>query len=369
MTTINALIPAKIGHLPPLWQISVRFPAHFTLFPSAVKLLSMNQPVTHQTLSSTTVQTPDLKTSIGKLEMANPVMTASGTCGYADEYADFAPLSKLGAFVTKSISRHPRKGNESYRVVETRAGMLNAIGLANIGLERFVTEKVPRLAAMNIPVIVNVPGWSVEDYVDVASYLDEHLPVVRGIELNVSCPNVKNGLSFGTDPIRLGELVAAVRKRVHRTVLIVKLSPNVSDIALTAKAAVDAGADALSLVNTFTAMAIDIETQKPVLANETGGLSGPAIKPIAVFMVNRVFRQVASKHHIPIIAMGGIQTWQDAAEFILAGASAVAVGTALFVNPAVHVDICDGLSGYMARKGITRLADLVGRCGIPATPN
>ncbi len=329
----------------------------------------MNESLTHAPKSTRTAPSPDLRATIGKLELANPVMTASGTCGYADEYADFAPLSKLGAFVTKSISRHPRKGNESYRVVETRAGMLNAIGLANIGLERFIAEKVPRLAAMNIPAIVNVPGWSIEDYVDVAAYLDEHVPVVRGIELNVSCPNVKNGLSFGTDPVRLAELVTAVRKRVQRTVLIVKLSPNVADIAVTAQAAVDAGADALSLVNTFTAMAIDIETQKPVLANETGGLSGPAIKPIAVFLVNRVYRQVAAKHHIPIIGMGGIQTWQDAAEFILAGASAVAVGTALFVNPAVHVDICNGLSQYMARKGINRLADLVGRCGTPATPN
>jgi dihydroorotate dehydrogenase (NAD+) catalytic subunit len=329
----------------------------------------MNQSPTPAAESSPVSPVPSLRTHIGKLEMANPVMTASGTCGYADEYADFAPLSKLGAFVTKSVSRQPRKGNESYRIVETRAGMLNAIGLANIGLERFVREKVPRLAAMNVPAIVNVPGWSIEDYVDVASYLDDRVPVVRGIELNVSCPNVKNGLSFGTDAARLAELVAAVRKRVKRTVLIVKLSPNVADIAITAQAAVDAGADALSLVNTFTAMAIDIESQMPVLANETGGLSGPAIKPIAVFMVNRVYRQVAARHQIPIIAMGGIQTWQDAAEFILAGASAVAVGTALFINPAVHVDICHGLSAYMARKGITQISDLVGRCGNPATPN
>ncbi len=329
----------------------------------------MNQATTPVVESSLADPTPCLRTQIGKLNLSNPVMTASGTCGYADEYADFAPLSQLGAFVTKSISRHPRKGNESYRVVETRAGMLNAIGLANIGLDRFVNEKVPRLAAMNVPAIVNVPGWSIEDYVDVAAYLDEHVPVVRGIELNVSCPNVKNGLSFGTDPVRLAELVGAVRKRVQRTVLIVKLSPNVADVAVTAQAAVDAGADALSLVNTFTAMAIDIETQKPVLANETGGLSGPAIKPIAMFMVNRVYRQVAAKHHIPIIAMGGIQTWQDAAEFILAGASAVAVGTALFINPAVHIDICNGLSAYMTRKGVSRIADLAGRCGTPATLN
>ncbi len=335
-----------------------QLPMGFTSRPPAAKLVSrMNQtekdtPCTEQ---------PSLKTRLGRLELANPVMTASGTCGYADEYADFAPLSKLGAFVTKSISRHPRKGNESYRVVETRAGMLNAIGLANIGLDRFVAEKVPRLLAMKLPVIVNVPGWSIDDYVDVAGYLDEHVPVLRGIELNVSCPNVKNGLSYGTDPVRLGELVTAVRKRVHRTELIVKLSPNVADIALTARAALEAGADCLSLINTFTAMAIDIHTQRPVLANETGGLSGPAIKPIAVFMVHRVYSEVAAKHGIPIIAMGGIQSWQDAAEFILAGASAVAVGTALFVNPSIHVDICQGMAGYMAANKVASLDQLIGK--------
>jgi len=294
------------------------------------------------------------------MQLANPVMTASGTCGYADEYAPYADLSKLGAFVTKSISKTPRKGNESQRVIETRAGMLNSIGLANIGLEKFISEKVPRLAKMGVPVIVNVPGWCTEDYVEVAERLDKEVELVKGIELNVSCPNVKNGLSFGTDPVRLAELVSAVRKRISRTTLIVKLSPNVADVAITARAAVEAGADCLSLVNTFTAMVVDIEKGRPMLANGTGGLSGPAIKPIAVFMVHRVYTQVAKSHNIPLIGMGGIQTWQDAAEFLLAGATGIAVGTALFIDPAIPLKICDGLKTYLANKGKKSVADIIG---------
>lgn len=303
---------------------------------------------------------PELGVRLKSLAMANPVMTASGTCGYADEYAHFADLSQLGAFVTKSISKLPRPGNESYRVVETRAGMLNAIGLANIGLERFLREKVPILQRMGVPVIVNVPGWSIDDYADVAEKLDREVPVVAGIELNVSCPNVKNGLSFGTDPVRLAELVGQVRRRVSRATLIVKLSPNVADIAVTARAAVEAGADCLSLVNTFTAMVVDIEKGRPMLANGTGGLSGPAIKPIAVYMVHRVYSQVARAHNIPLIGMGGIQSWQDAVEFILAGASAVAVGTALFIDPSIPQQICQGLRGYLARQGKRSVQEIIG---------
>ncbi len=303
---------------------------------------------------------PSLAVRIGSLSLANPTMTASGTGGYADEYADFSDLSRLGAFVTKSISKLPRKGNESYRVIETRAGMLNAIGLANIGLDRFISEKVPRLEKMRVPVIVNVPGWCIADYADVAAKFDQDIPVVTGIELNVSCPNVKNGLSFGTDPVRLAELVAAVRKRVSRCTLIVKLSPNVADVAVTARAAVEAGADALSLVNTFTAMVVDVEKGRPMLANGTGGLSGPAIKPIAVFMVHRVYSQVAKAHNIPIIGMGGIQTWKDAVEFLLAGATGIAVGTALFVDPAAPQKICDGLTEYLKRKGKKSVREIIG---------
>jgi len=286
-------------------------------------------------------------------------MTASGTCGYANEYADYTDLTKLGAFVTKAISKTPRKGNESYRVVETRAGMLNAIGLANIGLEAFVREKIPLLKAMNVPVIVNVPGWSTEDYVDVAAELNLH-EVVQGIELNVSCPNVKNGMSFGTDPQRLFDLVSAVKKVTTRCELIVKLSPNVADIAVTAKAAVDAGATCLSLINTFTAMVIDIEKERPILANGTGGLSGPAIKPIALFMTHRVYTEVAKKHNIPLIAMGGIQRWQDAVEFLLAGATGLAVGTALFLDPNIPQQIITGLQAYLARKNKFALTEIIG---------
>ena len=312
------------------------------------------------------VATPSLAVRIGKMRLANPLMTASGTCGYANEYGDFADLTQFGAFVTKAISKTPRKGNESYRIVETRAGMLNAIGLANIGLEAFLRDKLPLLEKMHVPVIVNVPGWSIEDYVDVAAELDQQA-IVQGIELNVSCPNVKNGMSFGTDPVRLHELVAAVKKRVQRCELIVKLSPNVSDVAVTARAAVEAGATCLSLVNTFTAMAVDIEKQRPVLANGTGGLSGPAIKPIAVFMTHRVYTEVAKKHGIPIIGMGGIQTWQDAVEFLLAGATGLAVGTALFIDPNIPNQIAAGLRTYLARKNLADINQLIGALQ-PAQP-
>src|SRR4051812_20262040 len=281
---------------------------------------------------------PSLAISIGKLALQNPQMTGSGTCGYANEYGDFTDMSKLGAFVTKAISKTPRKGNESIRVIETRAGMLNAIGLANIGLEAFVRDKIPILKKMGVPVIVNVPGWSTEDYVDVSAALDEQ-EVIGGIELNVSCPNVKHGLTFGTDPARLFELVSAVRKVVKRCELIVKLSPNVADVAVTARAAVEAGATCLSLVNTFTAMVGDVGKQRPMLANATGGLSGPAIKPIAVYMTHRVYTEVAKKHNIPLIGMGGIQGWRDAVEFLLAGATGLAVGTALFIDPNIPVQI------------------------------
>ncbi len=308
---------------------------------------------------------PDLSVRLGNMLLANPVMTASGTCGYADEYADFTDLSQLGAFVTKAISKTPRKGNESYRVIETRAGLLNAIGLANIGLARFLKEKIPLLEKMGVPVIVNVPGWQIEDYADVAERLDHESPVVRGIELNVSCPNVKSGLSFGTDAVRLAQLVAAVRRRVSRCTLIVKLSPNVTDIAVTARAAVEAGADCLSLVNTFTAMVVDIEKGRPWLANGVGGLSGPAIKPIAVYMVHRVYSQVARKHQIPLIGMGGIQSWSDAVEFLLSGATAVAVGTALFIDPAIPLKICEGLREYLTRKEKKNVIEIIGALAMP----
>src|SRR5215207_8195176 len=285
----------------------------------------------------------DLSIELPGLKLANPMMTCSGTCGYAFEYADFMDLSKLGAFVTKSITREERKGNEPARIVETRGGMLNAIGLANVGLDRFLAEKLPLIRKMPCPVIVNVAGHSFDDYTETCAAMNS-LDCVAAVELNVSCPNVKDGLTFGTHPGRLKELTHEVKKVLPKKPLIVKLSPNVEDITLTARAAIDGGADVLSLVNTFTAMAIDIHKRRPRLANVTGGLSGPAIKPIALHLVSRVYRTVAKAAGVPIIGMGGVQSWQDAVEFILAGASAVAIGTALFVDPATPNKICAGLN-------------------------
>jgi len=307
---------------------------------------------------------PDLSTTLAGLKLANPTLTASGTCGYAFEYADFMDLSKLGAFVTKSITREERPGNQPARIVEVRAGMLNAIGLANVGLDRFLAEKVPDLARMPCLVIVNVAGHSFDDYIETCGAMNG-LECVAAVELNVSCPNVEDGLTFGMQPGLLKDLTGQVKKVLPRKKLIVKLSPNVQDITLTARAAVEGGADILSLVNTFTAMAVDIWKKKPRLANVTGGLSGPAIKPIALHLVSRVYRCVAKPAGVPIIGMGGIQYWQDAVEFILAGATAVGIGTALFVDPNTPVAICEGLRQYMEKTKVERLSDLIGALQLP----
>ena len=306
----------------------------------------------------------DLSLNLAGLKLSNPTLTCSGTCGYAFEYADFMDLSQLGAFVTKSITREERIGNEPARIVEVRAGMLNAIGLANVGLDRFLAEKVPLLQKMPCPVIINVAGHSFDDYVETCAAMDG-LDCIAAVELNVSCPNVKDGLTFGTHPGRLKELTAMVKRVLPHKPLIVKLSPNVEDITQTARATIDGGADILSLVNTFTAMAIDIWKKKPRLANVTGGLSGPAIKPIALHLVSRVYRTVAKSAGVPIIGMGGVQTWQDAVEFLLAGSSAVAIGTALFVDPATPNKICQGLTAYLSKMKIDRLSDLVGALEMP----
>ncbi len=306
----------------------------------------------------------DLSVNLAGLKLSNPTMTCSGTCGYANEYADFMEMGGLGAFVTKSITREERAGNAPGRIVEVRAGMLNAIGLANVGLDRFLAEKVPLLRRMPCPVIVNVAGHSTDDYVETCAAMNG-LDCVSAVELNVSCPNVRDGLTFGTHPGRLRELTAAVKGVLPAKKLIVKLSPNVEDITATAKAAIDGGAEALSLVNTFTAMAIDIHKRRPRLANGTGGLSGPAIKPIALHLVSRVYRGVARDAGVPIIGMGGIQYWTDAVEFVLAGASAVAIGTALFVDPATPNKIVAGLTEYMEKAGVHRLSDLVGALEMP----
>ncbi len=319
--------------------------------------------ISHRILR-TTISVPDLSVNLAGLQLAAPTLTCSGTCGYAFEYADFLDLSKLGAFVTKSITREERPGNDPTRIVETRAGMLNAIGLANVGLKRFLAEKVPQLEKMPCPIVVNVAGHSFDDYVETCAAMN-NLDCAAAVELNVSCPNVKDGLTFGTHPGRLKELVTEVKKVLPGKPLMVKLSPNVEDITQTAKAAIDGGADVLSMINTFTAMAIDIHKRRPRLANVTGGLSGPAIKPIALHLVSRVYRNVAKPAGVPIVGMGGVQYWQDAAEFILAGASAVAIGTALFVDPATPNKISDGLDDWLKKQGAQKLGDLVGALESP----
>jgi dihydroorotate dehydrogenase (NAD+) catalytic subunit len=303
---------------------------------------------------------PDLSVDLAGLRLTNPLMTASGTSGYGEEYAGVVDLRRLGAFVTKAVSVEPRKGNPPARIVETPAGMLNAIGLANVGLEVFLRDKVPYLRELGIPVIVNVVGHRVEDFVTVAQRLDAE-EAIGGIELNVSCPNVADGLEFGTDPARLERLVSAVRGVVRRAKLIVKLSPNVTDVSELAAAAIAGGADILSAINTLQAMAINVDTWTPMLANRVGGLSGPAIKPVALHMVHRVYTRVARDKGVPIIGMGGISNWRDAVEFLLAGASALAVGTALFLDARTPVQICEGLRTYLSSKGIASVRDLVGR--------
>ncbi|MCJ7729026.1 MAG: dihydroorotate dehydrogenase, partial [Sedimentisphaerales bacterium] len=243
----------------------------------------------------------DISVDFAGLKLANPVFVTSGTSGYADELADFTDLNQLGGFITKSITLNPRKGNPPERIVETDSGMLNAIGLANVGLDKFIEEKLPIIEKLTVPVFVNVAGETISEYVAVVERLATE-KAIAGFELNISCPNVsKGGISFGTDPAQAAEITSTVRKAAGQKPLMVKLSPCVTDISVIARAAVEAGADALSLINTFTAMVIDIETAKPVLANKTGGLSGPAIKPIAVYLVNKVYNEVAKDRGIPIL--------------------------------------------------------------------
>jgi dihydroorotate dehydrogenase (NAD+) catalytic subunit len=299
--------------------------------------------------------TPDLSVQVGPLRLKNPVLTASGTFGYGGEFAPFVDLGRLGGIVVKGLSARPRKGNPPPRIVETPAGMLNAIGLQNVGIDAFLAEKLPLLRAYDTAVIANVFGETVAGYVEVCARLDG-VPGIAAVELNVSCPNVEaGGMAFGTDPAALATVTKAARQAT-RLPLIVKLSPNVRDIRETARAAADAGADAVSLVNTFVGMAVDVERRRPVLANVSGGLSGPAIRPLAVWLTWQVRKAVA----IPIIGMGGIMNAHDALEFILAGASAVQVGTANFVHPDAALRVVRGLESYLAEHGIPALRDLVG---------
>jgi len=302
----------------------------------------------------------DITVDFAGIRLANPVFTASGTCGYADELTDFMDVNCLGGFITKSITLKPRKGNATPRIVETDSGMLNAIGLANIGLDKFIEEKLPILGQMSAAIFVNVAGQAIDEYVAVAQRLSSE-KAIAGFELNISCPNVtKGGISFGTEPEQVTEITSAMKKAVGGKVLMVKLSPAVADISIIARAAIEAGADALSLINTFTAMVIDIETRKPVLANRTGGLSGPAIKPIAVYLVNKVYNEVAKEKGIPILGLGGIRNASDAIEFIIAGASAVGIGTANFIEPGCAAKIVEGIKKYCVRKEITNIKELIG---------
>jgi len=297
---------------------------------------------------------PELTTQIHNLKLKNPVLTASGTFGYGLEHADFFDVSKLGGIVTKAVSKEPRAGNSYPRMAETPSGMLNAIGLQNKGIDHFEQEIYPELLKFNTNIIINVAGHSVEDYVYVAERLNE-LDHVHAIELNISCPNVKDGLAFGTSCPSATALTIAVRKVYHKT-LIVKLSPNVTSIVEMAKAIQDGGADALSVINTLIGMAIDVEKRKPILATATGGLSGPAIKPVALRMVYQVSKAV----EIPVIGIGGIMTGTDAIEFLLAGASAIQVGTANFIYPDACIRILQGIEEYMNRHKILDIKDLIG---------
>lgn len=297
----------------------------------------------------------DLSTRLGDFELKNPVMAASGTFGYGIEYQDFMNLEDLGGFVVKGTTLEPRQGNDYPRMAETPAGMLNAVGLQNKGVRHFVEHINPLIADLDTQVIVNVSGAKVEDYVATAEILAP-LDNIRCIELNVSCPNVKKGgMAFGTTAEGCASVVAAVRKAWPRH-LMVKLSPNVTSVVDIAKAAEAEGADSLSLINTLLGMAVDVERRKPMLSTVTGGLSGPAVKPVAVRMVWQVSKAVS----VPVVGLGGIRTAEDALEFIMAGASAVQVGTANFIDPMVMIQIIDGLKSYCERHSIARLMDLKG---------
>ncbi|MFV0601319.1 MAG: dihydroorotate dehydrogenase [Brachymonas sp.] len=301
---------------------------------------------------------PDLSVNVAGIAMRNPIMTASGTFGYGAEFASYMDLRSIGAMVTKGLSLRPRAGNPTPRVVETPAGMLNAIGLQNVGIDAFIAEKAPFLRTVDTPCIANFFGNTVEEYAEMARRLDA-VPEVAALEMNISCPNVKEGgIVFGSDPACAAGVVAACRAATRKP-LIVKLSPNVTDVVAMAVACVDAGADALSLINTLVGMAIDVNTRRPVLANVTGGLSGPAIKPVALRMVWQVARAVK----VPLIGIGGIMSATDVIEFLLAGATAVQVGTASFVTPGIAQQIAQDLERWMQDKGVADVRSLIG--GLP----
>lgn len=297
---------------------------------------------------------PQMRVNIGGIEIRNPVMTASGTFGYASEFDELMDLNRLGAIVVKGLSLEPSKGNPPPRIVETPCGMLNAIGLENVGLAAFVKKKLPFLRRLDTPVFVNVYGKSTEEYAELAARLED-IDGVSGIEVNISCPNVKSGgMAFGAYPESAAEVIRAIRKQIAKP-LMVKLSPNVTDITEIAKSVEAEGADSISLINTITGMAIDIETRRPKIGNITGGLSGPAIKPVALRMV----WQVAQTVKIPVVGIGGIMTATDALEFLIAGAVAVQVGTANFINPHATTDIIDGIETFLMERNISDISDII----------
>lgn len=297
----------------------------------------------------------DLNVNIGSLKLKNPVLTASGTFGYGEEFADFIDLTRLGGFIVKGTTLHPREGNPYPRMAETPMGMLNAVGLQNKGVHHFVEHIYPRLKNLNTNVIVNVSGSSVEDYSETAAIINE-LDNIPAIELNISCPNVKHGgMTFGVHPEAAAEVVSAVRKAYHKT-LIVKLTPNVTDITEIAKAVEGAGADSVSLINTMLGMAIDAERRKPLLSTVTGGLSGPCVKPVALRMV----WQVAKAVKVPVVGLGGIMNATDAIEFLLAGATAIELGTANFIDPGITVKVVDGINEYLDRHGFKSVKEIIG---------
>ena len=298
---------------------------------------------------------PDLRANIGGIILRNPVITASGTFGYGEEFRSLVDLNRIGAIIVKGLSLEPSKGNKPPRVVETPCGMLNAIGLENVGIDTFINKKLPFLRTLATPVIVNIYGKSIDEYARLAEIIED-VADIAAIEVNISCPNVKKGgIAFGVKAKSAYKVTKAVREKTTKT-LIVKLSPNVTDITEIAESAVEAGADSLSLINTITGMAIDINTRRPKLANITGGLSGPAIKPIALRMV----WQVAQKVKVPVIGVGGIFSAEDAIEFFIAGATAVQIGTANFVNPGATIDIIEGIEKYLAERNISSLSEITG---------
>ena len=298
---------------------------------------------------------PNLAVEVAGIKLRNPVMPASGTFGYGQEFAPYLDLQRLGAIVTKGLSLKPKAGNPMPRIAETTSGMLNAIGLQNVGIDAFVAEKSVTYRGLGTPVIANFFGNTLDEYGEVARRLAD-VPEVTAVELNISCPNVKQGgIVFGTDPRAAAEVVTLVRRQLDKP-LIVKLTPNVTDITVIARAVEEAGADAISCINTITGMAVDIRTRRPKIANRTGGLSGPAIRPIAVRMVHQVVQAV----QIPVIGIGGIMTAADALEFLIVGARAVQVGTANFIDPAAMLAIIDGLEAFLVEEGLDDIVQVIG---------